>query len=62
MPDEPLPEQHLAELKELRVQLQEATATLDAIRNGDVDALVMNGTGGEAACSRWKGRINPTGC
>lgn len=31
-----------SELKELRAQLQEANDTIDAIRNGEVDALVVN--------------------
>src|SRR5258708_6689886 len=35
------------ELEELRQRLQEAEETLDAIRNGEVDALVMSGPSGE---------------
>src|SRR6202790_3502452 len=35
------------ELDELRQRLQEAEETLDAIRNGEVDALVVSGPGGE---------------
>src|SRR5260370_35371675 len=35
------------ELEELRQRLQEAEETLDAIRNGEVDALVGSGPNGE---------------
>ena len=35
------------ELEELRQRLQEAEETLDAIRNGEVDALVVCGPSGE---------------
>jgi formate hydrogenlyase transcriptional activator len=35
------------ELEELRQRLQEAEDTLDAIRNGEVDALVVSGPSGE---------------
>jgi PAS domain S-box-containing protein len=35
------------ELEELRQRLQEAEETLDAIRNGEVDALVVSGPAGE---------------
>jgi hypothetical protein len=35
------------ELEELRQRLQEAEETLDAIRNGKVDALVVSGPSGE---------------
>ena len=35
------------ELEELRQRLQEAEETLDAIRNGEVDALVVSGPSGE---------------
>src|SRR5271156_7104249 len=35
------------ELDELRQRLQEAEETLDAIRNGEVDALVVSGPDGE---------------
>src|ERR1700719_3067318 len=35
------------ELDELRQRLQEAEETLDAIRNGEVDALVVSGPAGE---------------
>ena len=35
------------EVDELRTELQEAHATLDAIRNGAVDALVVSGKSGE---------------
>ena len=37
----------LSETEELREQLREARETLDAIRNGEVDALVVNGSQGE---------------
>ena len=47
MSNHPHIEQLLAENKELRQQLQEATATLDAIRNGEVDALVVAGSSGD---------------
>ena len=35
------------ELEELRQRLQEAEETLDAIRSGEVDALVVSGPSGE---------------
>src|SRR5689334_24094703 len=35
------------EIEELRQRLQEAEETLEAIRSGAVDALVVNGPGGE---------------
>jgi PAS domain S-box-containing protein len=35
------------EIDELRLRLQEAEETLQAIRSGEVDALVINGPGGE---------------
>src|ERR1700751_1534068 len=35
------------ELEELRQRLQEAEETLEAIRGGEVDALVVSGPGGE---------------
>lgn len=35
------------EIQELRLQLQEAEETLDAIRHGEIDALVVNGPEGE---------------
>jgi signal transduction histidine kinase/CheY-like chemotaxis protein len=47
MSDGPRTEQLLAEVQEIRQQLAEATAALDAIRNGDADALVVAGVGGE---------------
>src|ERR1700761_1238659 len=34
-------------LPELRARLQEAEDTLDAIRNGDVDAVVVGGSAGQ---------------
>src|SRR6187401_238478 len=34
------------ELEELRIQLQEANETIDAIRNGEVDALVVKNDNG----------------
>lgn len=36
-----------ATIEELRLRLRESEETLDAIRSGDVDALVVNGLGGE---------------
>ena len=38
---------HDEEIEELRARLQEAEATLNAIRSGEVDALVINGPDGE---------------
>jgi PAS domain S-box-containing protein len=35
------------EIQALRIQLQEAEETLDAIRHGEIDALVVNGPDGE---------------
>ena len=35
------------ELEELRARLEEAESTLSAIRNGEVDALVVSGQHGE---------------
>lgn len=37
----------LEEIKALQIQLQESEETLDAIRRGEVDALVVNGPDGE---------------
>jgi len=37
----------LTEIEQLRDQLRETQETLDAIRNGEVDALVVNGPGGD---------------
>lgn len=37
----------LEEIQALRIQLQEAEETLDAIRHGEIDALVVNGPEGE---------------
>src|SRR5215210_7360826 len=37
----------LEEIQALRIQLQEAEETLDAIRYGEIDALVVNGPEGE---------------
>jgi len=37
----------LEEIQALRTQLQEAEETLDAIRHGEIDALVVNGPEGE---------------
>lgn len=37
----------LEEIQVLRIQLQEAEETLDAIRHGEIDALVVNGPEGE---------------
>jgi PAS domain S-box-containing protein len=39
--------QLLEEIQALRIQLQEAEETLDAIRQGEIDALVVNGPEGE---------------
>jgi PAS domain S-box-containing protein len=39
-------EELLAELEELQVQLHEATETIDAIRTGQIDALVVHGSNG----------------
>ncbi|HVS94377.1 MAG TPA: PAS domain S-box protein [Mucilaginibacter sp.] len=39
-------EKLLNENKELKIQLEEATDTIDAIRNGKVDAIVVNGETG----------------
>jgi PAS domain S-box-containing protein len=36
-----------ARIRTLEAELQEATETLDAIRNGDVDAVVVGGPGGQ---------------
>src|SRR5947209_654237 len=43
-PPKPTP---AAEVAELRARLQEAEETLDAIRNGHVDALLVNGEDGD---------------
>lgn len=40
-------EKLLAEIEELRIRLQEAEDTLEAIRSGSVDALVVSLPGGE---------------
>src|SRR5690349_5120895 len=37
----------LEEIQQLRDRLQEAESTLDAIRNGEVDALVISGPRGD---------------
>lgn len=48
MPNKTTPrEQHLLELDALRTRLEEAEETLRAIRSGEVDALVVQGMGGE---------------
>ena len=48
IPQPPLSQQQLlAENEELRIRLQEAEETLDAIRSGEVDALVVSGAAGE---------------
>ncbi|KXS32115.1 MAG: PAS/PAC sensor hybrid histidine kinase [Candidatus Gallionella acididurans] len=48
MPNNPThSKQHLLELDALRTRLEEAEETLRAIRSGEVDALVVRGTGGE---------------
>src|ERR1700753_2814176 len=39
-------EQLLNENKELKIQLEEATDTIEAIRSGKVDAIVVNGQDG----------------
>jgi len=39
-------QQLLNENNQLRLQLEEATDTLDAIRTGQVDALIVNNGGG----------------
>jgi PAS domain S-box-containing protein len=44
-------EQLLLENEELRASLAEANETLDAIRNGEVDAIVVSGAGGEKVFS-----------
>ncbi|QJW93542.1 ATP-binding response regulator [Frigoriglobus tundricola] len=46
MPDGSTDEWLLAENEELRVRLEEAEATLDAIRKGEVDAVVVAGVDG----------------
>lgn len=46
MPDDPAMESLRAENEELRARLEEAQATLDAIRKGEVDALVVAGADG----------------
>jgi PAS domain S-box-containing protein len=43
--------QLLLENEELRASLAEANETLDAIRNGEVDAIVVSGAGGEKVFS-----------
>ena len=43
--------QLLLENEELRASLAEANETLDAIRNGEVDAIVVTGAGGEKVFS-----------
>jgi two-component system nitrate/nitrite sensor histidine kinase NarX len=43
----PNPKQLMDENASLRARLEEAEDTLDAIRSGEVDALVVSGTGGE---------------
>lgn len=44
--------QHLLELEELRARLNEAEETLHAIRNGEVDALMVAGVDGEQLFTR----------
>ena len=39
--------QLIAENQELRARLEEATATLDAIRRGEVDAFIVAGVKGD---------------
>src|ERR1700754_5173779 len=46
MPDDPAMERLRAENDELHARLEEAEATLDAIRKGEVDALVVAGANG----------------
>src|SRR6476469_5650114 len=46
MPDDPGSDRLRAENEELRARLEEAEATLDAIRKGEVDALVVAGVDG----------------
>ena len=41
----------LLENKELRLRLNEVEETLNAIRNGDVDAIIVDGTAGEQVFS-----------
>jgi PAS domain S-box-containing protein len=48
MPKKPTtPKQLLLELEDLRARLDDAEETLRAIRNGEVDALIVSGVGGE---------------
>jgi PAS domain S-box-containing protein len=48
MPRKPTTQQQLlSENEELRARLREAEETLDAIRSGEVDALVVSGAGGQ---------------
>jgi len=46
-PSHPSPEDLLAEIADLRNRLEEAEDTLRAIREGEVDALVVSGSAGE---------------
>ncbi len=46
MADDPVTQRLRAENEALRARLEEAEATLDAIRRGEVDALVVAGAGG----------------
>lgn len=48
----------VVELEELRARLEEAEQTLAAIRNGEVDALIVNGPGGDQVFS-LKGAEHP---
>src|SRR3954451_8562455 len=48
----------VVELEELRNRLREAEETLSAIRNGEVDALVVSGPGGDQVFS-LKGAEQP---
>src|SRR5882757_214540 len=43
----PITDLRVADLEDLRIRLEEAEATLSAIRGGEVDALVVHGRQGE---------------
>lgn len=48
-----------AEIRKLREHLEEESATLDAIRNGSVDALIVSGAGGEERVFTLEGADHP---
>jgi len=49
-----------SELERVRARLAEVESTLEAIRSGEVDAMVVNDRA-EPRFSRWRRLINPTG-